>query len=195
MAHEVQELHRIGVKVFITETPPLSDIIPVFHRWIQQSAVDGLLIDVADYSHVPQGPGVMLIGHEGNYAVDLGGGRPGVLYYRKRPLDGDLGERLRAVCATALRAAALLEGEATLNGTVRVRGDELQVIANDRLLAPNDAATEASFRPALDGLLDTVYAGAPYQLCRDQDPRRRFNVDVKSERGADTATLLSRLTA
>lgn len=191
---DVDGLQRIGVKFYLSETPPLDAVIPVFHRWIQTAAVEGMLIDIADYSHVPDGPGVMLIAHEGNYAVDLNGGRPGVLYYRKQALAGDLDQRVRAVCAAALRAAALLEGEASLGG-VKLRGDELQIFANDRLLAPNDGATEAAFSPVLTGLLDRLYAGAPRQLCRDQDPRRRFNVDVKAERGADAATLLQRLTA
>lgn len=30
-------------------------IVKMFHRWIQQAAVPGLLIDVADYLHVPDG--------------------------------------------------------------------------------------------------------------------------------------------
>ena len=193
MGHSVEGLQRIGVKMFLAGTPPLAAVIPVFHRWIQKGSVDGMLIDVADYSHVPEGPGVVLVAHEGNYAIDLGGGRPGVLYYRKQPLAGDLGERLRGVCAMALQAAALLEKEPSLDGA-RVRGDELQIVANDRLLAPNDAETEAAFRGALDGLLDRMFDGAARQLCRDEDPRERFNVDVKADRGADAATLLQRLT-
>ncbi len=41
----------------------LDDFIPLFHRWIQEQAIDGhLLIDVHDYSHIQQGPGILLVG-------------------------------------------------------------------------------------------------------------------------------------
>jgi hypothetical protein len=35
----------------------LEAVIPVFHRWIQEQIFDELLLDVANYSHVPDGPG------------------------------------------------------------------------------------------------------------------------------------------
>ena len=53
----------------------LDDFIPVFHRWIQKQTVSGhLLIDVHDYSHIHQGPGILLVGHEGNFSIDLADG-------------------------------------------------------------------------------------------------------------------------
>ena len=80
---------RISVKFFVSEPDAvhLPAFIPVFHRWIQDHAVEGLLIDVADYKHVPEGPGILLIGHEGDYSIDMAKGRPGLLYSRKREWD------------------------------------------------------------------------------------------------------------
>ena len=47
------------------------DYIPLFHGWIQEKIIpDHLLIDVADYSHIPDGPGIMLIAHEGHFSLD-----------------------------------------------------------------------------------------------------------------------------
>jgi hypothetical protein len=56
--------HRITLKYFVTDPTAvhLHAMIPLFHCWIQQSKVPGMLIDVADYSHMVDGPGVMLIG-------------------------------------------------------------------------------------------------------------------------------------
>lgn len=191
MGHSVANLHRIGVKLFLEAAPSLERVVPVFHRWIQNGSVDGMLIDVADYAHVPAGPGVLLIAHEGNYAIDMGGGRAGVFYYRKQPAEGDLAQRLRAVTAIALQAAARIESEADLG--VAICGDAIQFVANDRLNAPNAAETEAAFRPALDALLDRLFDGSPRKLCRNRDERERFNVDVLADRGADAATLLARI--
>jgi hypothetical protein len=68
-------------------------IVPVFHRWIQQKSFPNhLLVDVADYAHVPEGPGTLLVSHEANIHFDRDGGKPGVLYVRKQPA----GENVRA---------------------------------------------------------------------------------------------------
>ena len=89
-------LERVGVKFFCDagEAVELSELIPVFHRWIQTNALGRLLIDVADYSHMTEGPGVILVGHEGIYAMDETGGRRGLVYYVRRPVDGSLTEHL-----------------------------------------------------------------------------------------------------
>jgi len=191
----VDELQRIGCKVFFdpSATIELDKVVPIFHRWIQTGAVEGMLIDVADYAHVPQGPGILLVAHEGNYAVDLGGGRAGMLYYSKHPIAGDVAQRLRHVCALTLRAAALLEGEASLNGAARVCGDALCLFANDRLRAPNSEATMAALRPAVDGLLADLYPGASCEISGATDPRERFTLDVKAPQPVAVATLLQRL--
>ena len=63
------QLQHVNVKLLIQngEGASLEPLIPVFHGWIEnQVAKDELLIDVADYSHVPAGPGIVLIGHEAN---------------------------------------------------------------------------------------------------------------------------------
>ncbi len=194
MPHDLDNLYRIGVKFLLEgEAPALDLLVPVFHRWIQDRVVEGLLVDVADYSHVAHGPGIMLIGHEGNYSLDLGGAGPGVSYARRQPLAGDLSQRLESICAIALRAANALAEEGGLGGTGGIRGDVIEIVANDRLAAPNEPGTEAAFRPALEGLLARLYAGASCQLCRDEDPRERFNMHVKAAAPADAATLLGRL--
>jgi hypothetical protein len=95
----------------------------------------------------------------------------------------------------SLRAAELLANEDGLNGAGKIDGDALQVFGNDRLFAPNDAATQAAFQPVLDGLLDELFEGGKRQLCRDENPRERFNIDVKAEKGATAAALLGRLKA
>ena len=60
----------------------------LLHRWIQIAGSGcgkwTIAIDVADYTHLPDGPSVLLVGHEGNYALDCRDGRQGLYYYRKR---------------------------------------------------------------------------------------------------------------
>ena len=189
------ELHKFGIKFFAADGQGLDilKLIPVYHRWIQQNALEDLLIDVADYSHVPAGPGVMLIAHEGNYALDETGHQRGVLYYSKRKLAGELPERLAEVARKALQAAQLMSADSDLEGALRLPGNSLEFFANDRLAAPNTDAAYAELEPALKTFLDRLYAGTRYTLSRDSDPKERLTVRVKAESPVPVDTLLARL--
>jgi hypothetical protein len=57
---ESMDVFKIAVKIFVAEDNFAADrFVPIFHRWIQNQAVEGhLLIDVADYAHVAGGPWV-----------------------------------------------------------------------------------------------------------------------------------------
>ncbi|MGH8205887.1 MAG: hypothetical protein ACRETK_03835 [Steroidobacteraceae bacterium] len=189
------DLYKFGVKFFAEdgERIDILKLIPMYHRWIQQELLSDLLIDVADYSHVPAGPGVMLIALEGNYALDETGHERGVMYYSKRRLAGELPERFAQVASKALKAAVLMSADAELEGAVRLPGNRLQLFANDRLVAPNTDATYAELEPALTAFLDRLYAGARYTLVREADPHERLSVRVQAEGEVALQTLLGRL--
>ncbi|HTT05078.1 MAG TPA: hypothetical protein VMF64_07290 [Steroidobacteraceae bacterium] len=189
------DLHNFGIKFFATsaERFDILKLIPMYHRWIQHKALQDLLIDVADYSHVPAGPGVMLIAHEGNYALDETGHERGVLYYSKRRLDGELRERFVSVAAKALTAAQLMSEADEVEGALSIEGNRLQFFANDRLVAPNTDAAYAELEPALKSLLDRLYEGVPYTLTREADPRERLSVRVQAAGAVPLQTLLDRL--
>jgi hypothetical protein len=193
----MESLQRVGVKVFCEEAPgvDLAEFIPVFHRWIQAKALPELLIDVADYSHVPDGPGIVLVAHEGIFGIDETGGRRGLAYCRRQPSGGTLADRLAAVTKSALTVCQHLAAEADLGAAVRFRGNELQVFANDRLHAPNTAATLEQFRPALFTLLGRLYPGADCAVRPEADPKERFSVTVTGPPPVSVSTLLGRLGA
>ena len=190
------DLHKFGIKFFAADAEGIDilKLIPIYHRWIQQNALEDLLIDVADYSHVPAGPGVMLIAHEGNYALDETRHERGVVYYSKHELAGALPERFARVARKALRAAQLMSEDTELGGSLKLPGNRLEFFANDRLAAPNTDAAYAELQPALDTFLDRLYAGAPYSLARETDPKERLSVRVQAEGEVGLKTLLARLT-
>ena len=165
------DLYKIGVKLFVANPQAVNirDFVPVFHRWIQQQKVEGhQLIDVHDYSHVHNGPGILLIAHEGNFSMDQEGGRLGLLYYRKQPLHGGLEANLKSVFQTALQASKTLESEPGLKG-IKFNTDEILVLTNDRLLAPNEAATRAKIEPVIAKTL-----GKTKHASQAADPRERL---------------------
>jgi len=189
------DAYRLGIKVFVEQPAALrsEDFIPVFHRWIQTRRLAEVLIDVADYGHVHQGPGVVLLCHAANYALDLEEGRPGLSYVRKRSAPGAFAERLADAVRAALQAARLLEEEPSWSGKLRFGASRLRFRIHDRLLAPNNAATLAAVRPALEALGARLHGGAPVQLHPLEDPRALFTVDLVASSPLDVATALARL--
>lgn len=176
-----------------------AELIPVFHRWIQTSALDELLIDVADYRHVPEGPAVLLLAHDAQYVWDLGENRPGLLYSRRRETHPSLGaidgleQRVRSVLHRTFVAARKLEEEPRLRGRLRFRTDELVLAANDRLRAPNDEATDALLRPALAEVLEELFGPAVEIAVTSADPRGRFTLAARMATSRDLAELLAEL--
>ncbi len=127
------------------------------------------------------------------YALDETGHERGVVYYSKHTLAGELPERFVQVARKVLKAAQLMTGDAELNGELKVPGTSLQFFANDRLVAPNTDAAYAELEPTLKAFLDRLYAGAPYSLVRETDPKERLSVRVQAAGPVDLETLLARL--
>src|SRR5580765_7413168 len=140
------DAHKLQLKIYLTpETARTLDVealIPVFHRWIKQRALPELTIDVANYRHVPNGPGVVLIGHGADYFLDEGEGRPGLLHNRKRA-GLAAGERLGDLARRTLHASPLLEKDLALTGKIKCATNELLFRLKHRLAAQNRDATFA----------------------------------------------------
>jgi len=187
------ELQKINVKFFAEEKAPipLTTFIDVFHSWIQ--ATDGIYLDVADYSHMQAGPGIVLVAHQANISIDEGGGRRGLLYSRKAPLEGSNKEKLRKVFRAALEYCRRLEEEPALKGDLKFRVDEVEIIINDRLIAPNTEETYAAIKFDLEQSLSRIYGSSAISSERDADPRKRLSVRIKTASPADSASLLARL--
>ena len=128
MQHLVQ-LQHVNVKLLVRnpQEVDLEPLIPVFQGWIQDQTAGELLLDVADYRHVDGGPGVVLIGHQGNYSVDNADHRLGVRYNRKATLDGSNQDRLKQAAYAALTACERLETEPRLKGKLRFNGHDIEV--------------------------------------------------------------------
>jgi hypothetical protein len=175
------DLVRIGAKLY-ADNPDVIDLaalVPVFHGWIQRQILDGLPIDVADYAHVPDGPGVMLIGHEADRSLDLGEGRPGVLYQRKRDGEGSLEQRFAASIIAADGIADELEADPAVGG-VSFNRDEILLKITDRRRAPNDDGGLDVLRPAIEAAIATVRPGRAATIERaPEDPDGPLSVRVR----------------
>jgi hypothetical protein len=189
------ELQHVNVKLFIAEPAELDlgALIPVFQQWIEAQVCEELLLDVADYRHVHAGPGVVLIGYQGDYSVDNTDDRLGVRYNRKAALDGSNQDRLKQAARAALTAFARLEAEPHLEGKLRFDGREIEVFINDRLIAPNNDATRKAAETDLQKFFRQLFRPGEFSLSYPRDPRRLFSASATASRQFSVADLLANL--
>lgn len=147
---------------------PAADLDPalgVFHRFIQRQLVEGFLLDVADYRHVPNGPGVMLVGQDVDYGINT---RAFTVTMKRR------GDDAAAQFTDAVRMAFGTIEAIEADGALRCGFDltQLRVSVADRKLGTHDevqAALLAEIAPAVevlfgpDAVVDPVAAADPRQ--------------------------------
>jgi uncharacterized protein (DUF2126 family) len=174
------DVQHFRVKLFATSEghPRLGEAIPVFHRWIQERSLPETMIDVADYEHVPNGPGIILVCHEAIYGLDQEKGRLGLLYNRRTALNGSAEDRLLQAVQAVKSAAAQLEREPEFAGQLRFDQTAWEVAVNDRALAPNTDATWQALSPVIGNVFDLIIGAGQYRLDRGGDPRELFRVSV-----------------
>ena len=102
---------KVQIKLFVESPRELDSepFVPVFHKWIQEQSLGEMLVDVAQYGHVHEGPAVLLVGHGSDYAIDFGDGRAGLLYSRKREAPSDAAECVNDALRRVLAAAKKIE--------------------------------------------------------------------------------------
>jgi hypothetical protein len=184
---------QLSVKLYAEDpdSVELAGFIPIFHRWIQESRLpDRLLIDVADYRHVADGPGVVLIAHEAHYSLDREHGPLGLACTRRRDQPGPLDEKLVGGFRDALVACRHLEEDPAR--PIRFRTDRARVAILSRRFAPAEAAWETA-RPALEAFAARLYPGLPVRLQPSHDTRAPFAVELEAPGAPGVAALLERL--
>ena len=189
------ELQKIEIKFFAVEREavPLAVFIDLFHGWIQAS--DGVYHDVVDYSHMHQGPGVVLVAPDFNVSVDETGGRRGFLFSQKTLLEGSNQERLTRVFQNALENCRHLQTEPALQGKIEFRFDEFEITLNDRLLAPNGAESYGALTAEIKPFVNRIFGGAPASLQQESDARRRVRLRIQAMAPVDPAAFLSHVGA
>jgi len=187
------DLQKITVKCFSKETEaiPLTAFIDIFHGWIQAS--DGVYHDVADYSHMQAGPGIVLVAQDANVSIDETGGRRGLLYKQKAPLKGSSSERLEQVFRSALENCRRIESEASIAGKIEFLTDETEITINDRLIAPNTDQAFQEIKPELMGFFSRLYNGSKISMERESDTRKTLTVRIKTLSRIQIARLLENL--
>lgn len=162
-------LQHVNVKLFVEGDfgVDLDEVAKQFHDWISEQALDDVLIDVADYQHVPEGPSLVLVGLRSQYFIDMTGGKPGLLYTRKAALDADNNGQFAHSVASALDVAQRLESHFS---NLKFSRTQVEFSVNDRAIAPSTPAAQAKFRDELEGYLSSI-GQSGFSVNEERDPR------------------------
>ena len=163
-------LQHIAIKIFVDGelATDWEQFINVFHTWVAQQSMPEMMIDVADYRHVPQGPGIVMVGLQADYSLDNSDGRPGLRYVNKVEEQGSNEDRIARAFAAASSACARLESE--IPG-LKFSRTNLQLQINDRAFAINNEETRAALGQELPGVLSQVL-GSSAEIQYEDDPRK-----------------------
>jgi len=182
---------RFQLKMYLEPSAHLEieTLVPVFHRFIREQLLKELVIDVVDYSHVPSGPGVVLIGHAADYYVGELDGRLGLVFSRKRaapPPDSRLEDGLRHL----VNVARLLEQDVTVK--LRFRTNDLSLRLTDRLHTGIDDAAFAQAKAEVEQVFGKIYGGvaAVERIVEDGGP---LGLAIKASSAPTLEALLEKL--
>ena len=175
-----QRIPRVCIRLYaVSGSVPDTTIIPIFHRWIRDRMLDFVFIDVADYAHVPEGPGVMLVTDGVTFGLDRADGRVALLAQQRRPAEGTMADAIALALQQTLAVADALEREGSLRGTLSFDRSRIRIEINDRLLAPNDDASFDIFAPAVLEATGRLFRGSPPTVTRVRgDTRGRLAIDT-----------------
>ena len=160
------DLQKFGIKLFFQPNGsyPSRDFIPELHRWIQNDFIpQHMLIDVVDYSHILDGPGIMLIAHEAHFSMDQENHESGILYMRKIELNGNFTERLEKVFQTSIQMAKMLS-QYSKNEELKWILNAFRFIANDRRLAHNNQKNRKLYSKLVKIFLNEKYPTSNWEI-------------------------------
>ena len=183
---------RLSAKVFFDASTAIeaADLIPVFHSWISRQSVEEMLIDVTDYSHVHEGPALLLVALEADYVLDLTDGKPGIRYIRKRAMPDSLGEAMHLVIKQVTQAASLLASSRLLEVAASFDASRLELSVLDKLNYPvsNQEVFKATFQKVAGELFDAESINIE---AVEPDTRRPLRFELQGQQ-AFLNSLLSR---
>lgn len=186
----IMNLQHLNVKILVEGELKIDfeRVIEVFHAWVAEQQMPEMLIDVADYRHVPDGPGVVLVGLECDYAMDHSGDGFGLLFNRKGPLEGNNQDRIEHSLKRCAQACSMLESEFE---SLKFSRKQLILTVNDRALAPNTDESREQCRSIFVASLQKVLGEGDIQLEFDEEPRNRLGAKVTLENPIDLGKLAS----
>lgn len=179
----MKDLYRVCVKIYAPEPEGIAGdaatFMPIFHEWFREDSLGLVMIDVADYAHAPDSPGIMLVTYETSFALDRSDGRFGLLAQRRTRFPGDSEAAIAETLRQTLLVADKLEQDPRLTGKLRFDRSRIRIESNDRLRAPNTEAAFEEFSPVARDAVSSVFPDRELAVSRvSNDPRDRLSIQL-----------------
>ena len=189
------DLQRIHVKLLADAQPDLGldPFLAIFGRWRQDKSHPSQWIDLADYAHMAKGPGILLVGKQGNFSANRDDPGLGLLYAGKAGFEGSEEERVLEAFRRCLELTQAVLEEPEYPTGLKLEPGSWELFINDRLNFPNNEATDAVLRSSIETALNTLFGVGGYTLARDGDPQRRYAFSIRAATSGDLAELLDKV--
>lgn len=172
---------KLTIKVAI-ETPSELDVqsfMSTMGDWIQNETVPGTLIDVADYTHMVDGPGVVLVSHEANWGLDEQDGWKGLSYGVKIEKEETLAEQIIHAYKTVLIGCEAIEETPRHDGLEFAVGN-FTLVVNDRMTGVQNSENQAMLKEATESFLKDTLGCSDYSVTIETDSKKRLGVKVEA---------------
>ena len=170
---------NLSIKVALDATRKIEagEVVNMFSRWLRDGVLaDKRPVEVIDYTHVPFGPGVMLVMEQSEFAL-YPGDKCALTYSARREGRADLAKEMPRAVGALLTGAHLVEGSPEMEDMVALRLDRFDVSVVDggstalarAMLEPNRRAVEACFHDLFDReveIVDLALSGAYRAMVR-----------------------------
>ena len=134
----MMELQKVALKVPVVGDVNVDQVQKSFVNWIRDDRLNGTLIDVADYSHMHEGPTVILVAHEFILSLDDQDGVKGLKVSHRLPSESPLADRVAEAWATLSKAIQNLKEDMGLS----VDTSSIEITALDRLNVSDDSESQ-----------------------------------------------------
>ena len=190
------DLQRIHVKMLADAPATLSldPFLTIFGRWRNDKSHPAQWVDLADYAHMAKGPVIVLAGRQGNFSLDRNDPGLGLLYAGKKDFEGPDDRRIIEAFRRCLDLTRALGAEPAYPANLKLNPAAWELFINDRLDFPNDEATDARLKPAVEAALTKLFGPGAYTAERDTDPQRRYAFSIRAGRDITLDGLLEKAT-
>lgn len=172
----MENLQRINVKLI---TPVTGEFAPesflaILRDW--SNATEEWL-DIADYIHMIDGPGVILFGRKRLFSFDMIDGISGILYANRADLEGTLEDRFTATLQNAVEMSKNLAQDQRFPENLSTTIQEVEIVVNDRKQAPNTEQSHTTLEAIIQKSVTQVLGEC--SLSWISDPSKLFGYKVR----------------
>jgi len=169
----MKDLQRINVKI-LTPSSTEEDLTPFLDIFTQWKDASEEWLDVADYLHMVDGPGVVLFGTNQIASVHTTGGL-GFSYSNRSGLTGEWQERFQNVLKRTLELNSELLAHSKYPSQWSKELDTLEISINDRMFQNAGSEMES----AVTGALQSTFGESAFEINKSTTNTGLLSFNIK----------------